>query len=41
MTSPSLKGPLLLRGRAVLERVEDDIVELELPDSGDRFIFDR
>jgi hypothetical protein len=41
MTSPSLKGPLLLRGRAVLERVEDDIAELELPDSVDRFIFDR
>jgi hypothetical protein len=41
MTSPALKGPLFLRGRAVLERVEVDIAELELPESVDRFIFNR
>jgi len=41
MTSPALKDPLLLRGRAILERVEVDIAELELPDSVDRLIYDR
>ena len=41
MTSPALKGPLLLRGRAILERVDVDIAELELPDSVDRLIYDR
>ncbi|MDF1526262.1 MAG: hypothetical protein RRA15_05550 [bacterium] len=41
MTSPALKGPLLLRGRAILERVDVKIDELELPDCVDRFIYDR
>jgi hypothetical protein len=41
MTSPALKGTLLLRGRAVLERVEVDINELNLPDPVDRVINDR
>jgi hypothetical protein len=41
MTSPALKGSLLLRGRATLERVNGDIAELELPDSVDRVIYDR
>jgi len=40
MTSPVLNGPLLLRDRAILERVDVDIVELELPDSVDRVIYD-
>ena len=40
MTSPALKGPLLLRGRAILERVYVDITELGLPDSVDRVIYD-
>ena len=40
MTSNALKGPLLLRGRATLERVEVKIDELELPDSVDRIIYD-
>lgn len=41
MTSPALKGPLLLRDRAILERVDIDITELELPDPVDRLIYDR
>jgi hypothetical protein len=41
MTSPALKGPLLLRGRAILERVDVDITALALPDPVDRVIFDR
>ena len=41
MNSPALKGPLLLRGRAIMERVEVKIDELELPDSVDRLIYDR
>ncbi len=41
MTSPALKGPLLLRGRAILERVDVDITELNLPDPVDRVIYDR
>ena len=40
MTSPALKGPLFLRGRATLERVEMDMDELELPDRVDRVIYD-
>jgi hypothetical protein len=36
-----LKGPLLLRGRAILERVDVDINELQLPDPVDRVIYDR
>jgi hypothetical protein len=41
MNSPMLKGPLLLRGRAILERVDVDINELQLPDPVDRVIYDR
>ena len=41
MTSPALKGSLLLRGRAILERVDVDMTELALPDSVDRVIYDR
>jgi hypothetical protein len=41
MTSPALKGPLLLRGRAIYERVKENIAALELPENVDRFIFDR
>ncbi len=41
MTSPALNGSLLLRGRAILERVDVDIAELELPENVDRIIFDR
>jgi len=41
MTSPALKGPLLLRGKAILERIDVDIAELELPGGVDRLIFDR
>ena len=41
MNAPALKRPLLLRGRAILERVEVDIEELQLPDSVDRIIYDR
>jgi len=40
MTSPAVDGSLLLRGRAVLERVEVDTGELKLPDNVDRIIFD-
>jgi len=41
MTNPSLKGPLMLKGRAILERVDLDMIELQLPDSVDRVIYDR
>jgi hypothetical protein len=41
MTSPALKGPLLLRGRAILERVDVDMTEIALPDPVDRVIYDR
>lgn len=40
MTTPTLKGPLFLRGRAILERTEVDIDGLHLPDSVDRIICD-
>lgn len=40
MTSTALKGPLLLRGRAILERVDLDMTEVELPDTVDRVIYD-
>ncbi len=41
MKSEVLTEPLLLRGRAILERVELDVDGLKLPDTVDRVICDR
>ena len=41
MDAPALSRPLVLRGKTIIERLEDPVPILDLPDTVDRLIFDR